>query len=57
MESKINVSLRIKPLSATEAAQDKNHLWLKMSDSAIMNKRTKEVFQFDRVFGDDVSTR
>ena len=57
MESKINVSLRIRPLSAAEAAQDKNHLWLKMSDSAIMNKRTKEVFQFDRVFGDEVTTR
>jgi len=57
MESKINVSVRIKPLSTTEAMLDKNHLWVKMSESAIMNKRTKEVYQFDNVFGGDVSTK
>ena len=57
MESKINVSLRIKPLSKTESLHEKNHLWSKISDNSVMNKRTKEVFQFDKVFGDDVGTQ
>ena len=56
METKINVSLRVKPLSAQESINDKNHLWTKTSDTTIMNERTKEVFQFDRVFGAEVST-
>lgn len=52
----INVSLRIKPLSDQEAANDKNHLWVKLSDTSIMNKRTNEVFQYDKVFSDEAST-
>lgn len=56
METKINVSLRVKPLSAQESILEKNHLWSKTSDNTIMNKRTKEVFQFDKVFGHEVST-
>ena len=57
MESKINVSLRIKPLSKTESLHEKNHLWSKISDNTIMNKRTKEVYSFDNVYGDDVRTK
>ena len=57
METKINVSLRIKPLNQTEAANEKNHMWTRISDASLMNKRTKEVFQFDKVFGDDVGTQ
>jgi hypothetical protein len=57
METKINVSLRIKPLSSKEEFLDKNHLWEKMSDSSILNKRTNEIYQFDKVFGPEVSTR
>lgn len=56
MESKINVSLRIKPLSENEAVNDKNHMWVKLSDNSVMNKRTNEIFQYDRVFGDDANT-
>jgi hypothetical protein len=56
METKINVSLRVKPLTKAEEANDKNHLWAIKADGAIMNQRTKEVFSFDRVFGPDVST-
>lgn len=52
----INVSLRIKPLSDHEAANEKNHLWVKLSDTSIMNKRTNEVFQYDKVFSDEAST-
>jgi hypothetical protein len=55
METKINVSLRVKPLNNTENQNDKNHLW-SMSGNSIMNSRTKEVFTFDRVFGPEVST-
>lgn len=44
MESKINVSLRIKPLSESEAANEKNHMWAKIADNSILNKRTNEVF-------------
>lgn len=56
MESKINVSLRIKPLSESEGVNDKNHMWVKLSDNSIMNKRTNEIFQYDKVFGDDANT-
>ena len=56
MESKINVTLRIKPLSASEAKQDKNKLWSKVSETTLMNSRSKEVFSFDKVFGPEVST-
>lgn len=55
METKINVSLRVKPLNKSENTNDKNHLW-DMSGNSIKNTRTKEVFTFDRVFGPDVST-
>jgi len=51
MESKINVSVRIKPLNKQEALMDKNHFWAKISDTTLMNKRTKEVYHFDNVFG------
>ena len=57
MESKINVSLRIKPLSKTESLHEKNHLWSKISDNSLMNKRTKEVYTFDQVYGDDIRTK
>lgn len=56
MESKINVSLRVKPLSAQERQLDKNHLWSCVSETTLMNKRTKEVYQFDNVFGPEMST-
>jgi len=57
MESKINVSVRIKPLNKQEALMDKNHFWAKISDTTLMNKRTKEVYHFDNVFGQDMSTK
>lgn len=56
MESKINVSLRVKPLSKIEEANEKNHLWGRISDQSIINKRTGEVLTFDKVFGEEVST-
>jgi hypothetical protein len=56
MESKINVTLRVKPLSPQEEVNDKNHLWAIRGDNAIMNSRTKEVFNFDKVFGPNVAT-
>lgn len=31
-------------------------MWVRISDNSIMNKRTNEVFQYDKVFGDDVRT-
>lgn len=57
MESKINVSLRVKPLSASEKANAKNQLWSIPSESSLCNKRTNEVYQFDRVFGENESTK
>ena len=56
MESKINVTLRVKPLSAAEAKLDKNKLWTKVSDNTLMNTRSKDVFSFDKVFDQNVST-
>ena len=56
MESKINVSLRIKPLSESETVNEKNHMWVKLSDNSIMNQRTNEIFQYDTVFADSAST-
>ena len=56
MESKIIVSLRIKPLSNQELQNQKVVIWSKISDTTIMNKRTNEVYHFDRVFGDTIDT-
>jgi len=56
MERKINVSLRIKPLLQSEIHNERNHLWAMLSDTAITNKRTKESYHFDKVFGDAAST-
>lgn len=56
MESKINVTVRIKPLSESERAIEKNHLWNLLGENTVMNIRTKEMFTFDCVFGEGVST-
>lgn len=32
-------------------------VWSKISDTTLMNKRTNEVYHFDRVFGDNIDTR
>ena len=56
MESKINVTLRVKPLSAAEAKLDKNKLWTKVSENTLMNTRSKDVFSFDKVFDQNVTT-
>jgi hypothetical protein len=56
MESKINVTVRIKPLSETERKEEKNHLWQQIGDTTLMNIRTKEVFTYDTVFGDQIET-
>ena len=56
MESKINVSVRVKPLNDQESMLDKNHLWSEVSETTLMNKRTKEVYHFDNVFGPELST-
>ena len=57
MESKINVTVRIKPLNESEKSQEgKNVVWQQIGDSTVFNTRTKEMFSFDNVFGDGVST-
>ena len=56
MESKINVMVRMKPMSPTDVGKEKNHIWSKVSENTLMNKRTKELFSYDRVFDADVST-
>lgn len=56
MESKINVSVRVKPLTDKESLIEKNHMWSVVSDTTLMNKRTKEIYTFDNVFGPDMST-
>lgn len=57
MESKIHVSLRVKPLTDQEKMSDRNHGWSQVSDTSIRNQRTQEVYQFDRVFAGDSTTR
>ncbi len=57
MESKINVTVRIKPLSDIERANDKNHIWNQVSENTIMNVKTKEMFTFDNVFGERAHTQ
>lgn len=57
VESKINVTVRIKPLAAKEAKNDRNNnIWQKVSDQTLVNTRTKEAFSFDQVFGPEVTT-
>ena len=57
MESKINVTVRMKPLSESERANDKNYIWNQVSDNTIMNVKTKEMFTFDSVFGERAHTQ
>ena len=57
METKIQVSVRVKPLSKDEIVNEKNHLWSCVSDTTLMNQRTKEVYAFDNVFGPSLSTK
>ncbi len=56
MESKINVAVRMKPLTEQERAQEKNHIWTQVSDNTIMNVKNKELYTFDSVFSEGVST-
>lgn len=57
MESKINVTVRMKPLSSKELQNTRNKdLWQKIADNTILNTRTKEVFAFDNVFSPEVTT-
>ena len=57
MESKINVTVRMKPLSNKELQNTRNKdLWQKIADNTILNTRTKEVFAFDNVFSPEVTT-
>lgn len=57
MESKINVTVRMKPLSESERGHDKNNLWSQIGDNTVFNVRTKEMFSFDNVFGEGTSTQ
>ena len=57
MESKINVTLRVKPLSTVEGRHEKNKIWHVQNGNTLMNSRSKEVFTFDKVFGPEVSTQ
>ena len=57
MESKINVTVRMKPLGTKDLLNTKNKdLWKTISDNTILNIRTKEVFTFDNVFGPESTT-
>ena len=56
MESKINVSVRIKPLSDHERSLEKNHLWTQLGENTVMNVRTKEMFTYDSVFSESSTT-
>lgn len=57
VESKINVTVRMKPMSSREALSERNRdLWQRVSDSTLLNARTKELFGFDHVFGPDATT-
>lgn len=55
MESKINVTVRVKPLLKKDA-QPTAQLWQKVSDNTLMNSRTKELHSFDQVFDQEVTT-
>ena len=57
VESKINVTVRIKPLKEKEAKNDRNNnVWKKVSDSTLINTRTKEAFSYDQIFGPEITT-
>ena len=57
VESKINVTVRIKPLKEKELKNDRNNnVWKKISDSTLINTRTKEAFSYDQIFGPEVTT-
>jgi hypothetical protein len=57
MESKINVTVRMKPLNEAEKTHEKNNIWSKIGDNTLINVRTKEMFSFDNVFAEEVSTQ
>ncbi|CAI2377607.1 unnamed protein product [Moneuplotes crassus] len=56
MESRINVCVRIKPLKKGEEINDKNNLWNITDEKVIVNSRTNETFNFDKVFNQEYST-
>lgn len=39
-----------------EKSQEKNQLWQMLGDNTVMNVRTKEMFSFDSVFGEGITT-
>ena len=54
MEWPVNVWVRIKPLSTTEAEDDRNHDWRVVDNTVTINGvKHKDSFAFDHVFGDD----
>lgn len=57
MESRINVTVRVKPLKPDEEGNDKNSLWEIRSDQVVHNTRTNESFSFDKVFSPEYSTK
>ena len=56
MESKINVTVRMKPLLKKDTTPVKQ-LWQKVSENTLMSLRTKELYSFDSVFGSEATTK
>ncbi len=56
MESKISVSVRVKPLTKKETAPAQQ-MWSKVSDNTLMNLRSKELFAFDNIYSAEMTTR
>jgi hypothetical protein len=55
MESSINVSVRLKPLTQTEKEDERNKEWKEMHGDTITlsSERLQESFSFDHVFSAD----
>eukprot|EP00347_Sterkiella_histriomuscorum_P011965 403370418 len=57
-QSRIQVSVRIKPLNQAEKMQEKNCIWQVQQDGqTLINKHTNESYLFDNVFNEDMSNQ
>jgi hypothetical protein len=49
-ENKINVTVRIKPLTKAQQQLKQSLIWTQANETTLVNSKTKEAFHFDKVF-------
>ena len=55
LNSHINVSVRLKPVSDGKHLSKKSKIWEVVNDKTVLNKQNQESFAFDSVFHSDLT--